>query len=78
MYTTAVYNSSCSCTQTIVTSADGAAATGSSRITTGTNTASRTASSGAAVSTGGAAYNQQRVGGYAAAAIALVGAVAAL
>jgi len=90
IYTTAIYNSSCSCTQTIVTSHTGStgptglsfttgAGAGSTGTTGGTGTATQTGIG--ASSTGGASPNRQQggvVGSFAAAVIAVAGAVLVL
>lgn len=81
VYTTAVYNSSCHCTQTVVTSATGQPGSQSTGLVTGTaGSGSASRSSGSSVSTAGAnvEYKKGTMGPMAAAAIALVGAVAAL
>jgi len=76
VYTTAVYNSDCSCTTTIVTSATTGAA-----VSTGlaSATASATGSSGSGASaSGNAAADTKQVGSFAAAVIAIAGVVAVL
>ncbi|RMZ75045.1 hypothetical protein DV737_g5499, partial [Chaetothyriales sp. CBS 132003] len=86
VYTTAVYNSDCSCTSTIVTSATGASAastgslTASSATATATGSDSTAASSGV-VATGAANANAnmlKEMSGLAAAMVAAVGVLAAL
>ncbi|KIW31953.1 uncharacterized protein PV07_03539 [Cladophialophora immunda] len=81
VYTTAVYNSDCSCTTTIVTSATSGAAisTGLATATaTGGNGASGSNSAGGAAATGNAAADAKQVGSFAAAVIAIAGVVAVL
>jgi len=76
VYTTAVYNSDCSCTTTIVTSATTGAV-----VSTGlaSATASATGSSGSGASaSGNAAADKKQVGSFAAAVIAIAGVVAVL
>ncbi|EXJ77788.1 hypothetical protein A1O3_10017 [Capronia epimyces CBS 606.96] len=72
VYTTAVYNSDCQCTTTIVTSATGGA------VASVTGSASATSSAATTSSTGNAAADVKQVGSFAAAAIAMAAVVAVL
>jgi len=81
VYTTAVYNSDCSCTTTIVTSATTGAAvnTGLATATGSSGGASASGSSGSGASaSGNAAADTKQVGSFAAAVIAIAGVVAVL
>ncbi|KIX94394.1 uncharacterized protein Z520_09780 [Fonsecaea multimorphosa CBS 102226] len=82
VYTTAVYNSDCSCTTTIVTSATTGAAvsTGlaSATPTGGSSGASGSNSAGGTSATGNAAADNKQVGSFVAAVIAIAGVVAVL
>jgi len=73
IYTTAVYNSDCDCTTTIVTSATGADASNFATAT-GDSSASATGAS----QTGNIAADIKGMGSFAAAVVAVAGAIAAL
>lgn len=76
IYTTAVYNSDCSCTTTIVATATSGAVVSTGLATaTGANGASSTGGSSAS---GNAAADTKQVGSFAAAVIAIAGVVAVL
>lgn len=78
IYTTAVYNSDCDCTTTIVTSATSGAAVSTGLATATSGGASATNTAGSSSATDNAAADAKQVGSFAAAAIAIAGVVAVL
>ncbi|KIX08167.1 uncharacterized protein Z518_02823 [Rhinocladiella mackenziei CBS 650.93] len=79
VYTTAVYNSDCDCTTTIVTSASSGAAASTGIVTaTSGGSASATNTAGGSSATDNAAVDAKQVGSFAAAVIAIAGVVAVL